>query len=273
MLHIWHACQTAFEPLVTQIFGGQSGGFTDSMAGTYLVPSWLLTSFSSPASGIYRLAFGSSFLFVSDSPCVTCGQIVIASESANNSYTITEHAARCSEASVRTLLFQKDRWCMCLLACDAGIGFDLISSNPSDTTPERKVQASPLASHNAHPHGRKSCKRLTSVQTTRRVSHGIARQGFPQQLACTAVCSCSAAPCACHSPLTTAVDICDGGLAAAGSLAKPLTTLGVALGASLLLLTAQPSTAEALQVQVQNAALLVFRVMKPSRSYDVLDAG
>lgn len=144
---------------------------------------------------------------------------------------------------------------MCLLACDAGIGFSLISSNPTDTTPVRKVQAAPLAPHRLHPYVR--CRTLTTVQTTRRFSHGIARQGFPQQLTCTAVCSCSAVTCACYSPFTTAVNKRDGSLAAACALAKPLATLGIALGSSLLLLTTQPSTAEALQVQVENVASCV----------------
>lgn len=93
-INIWHACQTLH---ITQTFEGRRGASTDNMAGTYLVRSWLLTSFSSQASGIWRLNFRFFLSFVLYSQfCVTYGQIVIASESANNSYTITAVLAACN---------------------------------------------------------------------------------------------------------------------------------------------------------------------------------
>lgn len=170
----------------------------------------------------------------------------------HNRGLVSPHASRFLEASNCTVLLREELRCMCLLAGHAGTGFSVISSNPTGPAPVRNLHAALLAPRRLYNLVRGRLGHVTVLPAAPRCSYGTARQGSPQQLTCIAVCCPSAAvTCACHCHRDTAV--CHGDVESAASasfLTRPLTALSFAVGASLLLLAAQPSSAEALQVKV-----------------------
>lgn len=149
---------------------------------------------------------------------------------------------------------------MCLSAGHAGRGFSVVLINSRGSGSERKVHA-PFPAHNLTERVRRSRADTSPLQAVSSCLTSRPRppQRFFQPLICTAVCSALAANFACQSGagvvITTAELEDDAKKVVNGYLlTKPLTALSL-LGATLLMLTAQPSSAEAsLQVIVSISA-------------------
>ena len=145
---------------------------------------------------------------------------------------------------------------MCLIAGHAGRGFSVVLINSRGSGSERKVQASFLA-HNLTDRGRRSHANTAPSQAASSCFTARPRspQRFFQQLICTAVCSPLAVNCGCQSgagKVTTLVEVEDDAKDAVHGrlLTKSLAALPL-LGTTLLMLTAQPNSAEAsLQVSI-----------------------
>lgn len=154
---------------------------------------------------------------------------------------------------------------MCLLAGHAGRGFSVVLINTGGSGSVRDGQAS-LRAHSLTERPRRS--RPNTAPSQAASSYFTARcrpiQRFAQQLTRTAVCSSLAVKCASPSepgkvPTVQALDN-DANVVFESPLTRLLTALPI-LGATLLILTAQPSSAEA-SLQVNRTCAFCMLVFK-----------
>lgn len=149
---------------------------------------------------------------------------------------------------------------MCLFAGHAGTGFSVVLIKSRGSGSEHKVQAS-FAAHKLPERGNRSRANTAPSQAASSCSTSRPRppQHFFQQLICAAVCSPLGVVCAFQSgagKVATIPELDDDAknVVDGRSLTKALTALPL-LGATLLMLTAQPSSAEAsLQVNIPRSA-------------------
>lgn len=162
---------------------------------------------------------------------------------------------------------------MCLFAGHAGTGFSVVLIKSRGSGSKHKVQAS-FPAHNLAERGHRSRANAAPSQAASSLFTSRPRppQYFFQQLICTAVCSPLAVECACQSGAGKVVTISEldddaKNVVDRCPLTKALTALPL-LGATLLLLTAQPSSAEAsLQVNISRSARFACTLVRSLVDY------